>query len=79
MVITEYVMVLKGVVLLVYYKVLVLPKKQCKNAPERASCTWQRNNWNSFPSIYELCVHFTFYFNHCESKDNLQINGPFRF
>lgn len=39
MVITEYVMVLKGVVLLVYYKVLVLPKKQCKNAPERASCT----------------------------------------
>lgn len=78
MVITECVMVLKGVVLLVYYKVLVSPKKPCKNAPESASCAWQRNNWNSFPSVCELCVHFTFYFNQCENNNDLQISDPFR-
>lgn len=79
MVITECIMVLKGVVLLVNYQVLVSPKKQCKNAPESASCTWQRNNWNNFPSICELCVHFTFYSNQCENNNNLQINDPFCF
>lgn len=78
MVITECVMVLKGVVLLVYYKVLVSPKKQCKNAPESASCAWQRNNWNSFPSVCELGVHFTFYFNQCENNNDLQISDSFR-
>lgn len=35
MVIIEYVMVLNGVMLLVYYKVLVSPKKQCENAPRK--------------------------------------------